>query len=72
LHALPSAQRDGKERRSMINVILGLALVGLTWLALRTDAHGNLNTPAVAGIVVVLVVFYLSNRGAKGQGQKKR
>jgi hypothetical protein len=56
----------------MLNVILGIALVGLTFFALRTDAHGNLSWPAVAGIFVVLVAFYLSNRPGGGQGQKKK
>jgi hypothetical protein len=55
----------------MLNIILGIALVCLTWVALRTDAHGNLGKPAVVGIVVVLVAFYLFNRGG-GQGQKKK
>jgi hypothetical protein len=54
----------------LLNVSLGVALVILTVFALRTDAHGNLNTPALAGIVVVLILFYLSNRQG-GQQRKK-
>jgi len=38
-------------------------LLGLTFFALRTDAQGNLNWPAIVGLAAVMVVFYLSRRG---------
>ena len=54
----------------MLNIILGIVLIVFTFLLLRQDAHGQLWTPGVVGIVMVLIAYWYFNRTPTG-GKKR-